>query len=164
MKNKLVTGCGSLHLSAFFDPETGKMMETYLSKGSTGGCNNFMVGLSRMISLALRGGVSLEDVVTQLDSAGTCPSYATRKAVKKDTSPGSSCPVAVGKVLLKLQEEMDKIKGSHAINLSGDKHKTVKETLKQKPKKGNSCPECGSAMEAGEGCFTCKNCGYSKCS
>ncbi|MEM0154855.1 MAG: vitamin B12-dependent ribonucleotide reductase [Methanothrix sp.] len=25
------------------------------------------------------------------------------------------------------------------------------------------CPECGNAMVAGEGCFTCPKCGYSKC-
>lgn len=28
----------------------------------------------------------------------------------------------------------------------------------------NSCPECGSALQASEGCSTCLNCGYSKCS
>ena len=48
-KRKLMTGCGSLHCTAFFDVNTGELVETYLSKGSTGGCNNFMVGLSRMI-------------------------------------------------------------------------------------------------------------------
>src|SRR5699024_9762908 len=50
-KRKLTTGCGSLHCIALFDPHTGALLETYLSKGSTGGCNNFMVGLSRMISI-----------------------------------------------------------------------------------------------------------------
>ena len=56
-KRKLVTGCGSLHCLAFFDPETGALLETYLSKGSTGGCNNFMIGLSRMISISARAGI-----------------------------------------------------------------------------------------------------------
>ena len=41
-KRKLVTGCGTLHCIALFDPYTGALLETYLSKGSTGGCNNFM--------------------------------------------------------------------------------------------------------------------------
>ncbi|MEG2871769.1 MAG: ribonucleoside-diphosphate reductase, adenosylcobalamin-dependent, partial [Clostridium sp.] len=50
-KRKLITGCGSLHCIALFDPHTGALLETYLSKGSTGGCNNFMIGLSRMISI-----------------------------------------------------------------------------------------------------------------
>src|SRR5699024_10159246 len=48
-KRTLITGCGTLHCEAFFDPDNGELLETYLSKGSQGGCNNFMVGLSRMI-------------------------------------------------------------------------------------------------------------------
>lgn len=63
LKKKLMTGCGSLHCQAFFDPETGELREIYLSKGSTGGCNNFMIGLSRMISLASRAGVNINDII-----------------------------------------------------------------------------------------------------
>ncbi len=37
-KRKLVTGCGSLHCLAFFHPETGALLETFLSKGSQGAC------------------------------------------------------------------------------------------------------------------------------
>lgn len=105
-KRKLTTGCGSLHLSAFFDPESGNLMETYLSKGSTGGCNNFMVGLSRMISLAARSGVDIRDIADQLDSTGSCPSYSVRRATKKDTSKGSCCPMAIGNALLEMWKEM----------------------------------------------------------
>ena len=69
-KRKLITGCGSLHCMAFFDPETGALLETYLSKGSTGGCNNFMIGLSRMISISARAGIDLYTIVDQLNSTG----------------------------------------------------------------------------------------------
>lgn len=105
-KRKLVTGCGTLHVTAFFDPLTGDLMETYLSKGSTGGCNNFMIGLSRMISLAARSGVEVPDIVDQLDSCGVCPSYAVRRATKHDTSKGSCCPMAVGNALMDMWKEM----------------------------------------------------------
>ena len=105
-KRKLTTGCGSLHCTAFFDPKTGKLMETYLSRGSTGGCANSYTGLSRMISLAARAGVELDDIVDQLNSCGVCPSYAVRRATKKDTSPGACCPIAVGKALKEMQDEM----------------------------------------------------------
>ena len=37
-KRKLISGCGSLHVLAYFDPSTGEMQEVYLNKGSTGGC------------------------------------------------------------------------------------------------------------------------------
>ena len=37
-KRTLRTGCGTLHCEAFFDPDTGQLLETYFSKGSSGGC------------------------------------------------------------------------------------------------------------------------------
>ena len=109
LKRKLITGCGSLHCEAFFDKTTGELVETFLSKGSTGGCNNFMVGLSRFISMAARLGASIYDIVDQLQSTGSCPSYAVRRAVHKDTSKGSCCPMAVGNALLDMYEEFNKI-------------------------------------------------------
>lgn len=115
-KRKLTTGCGSLHCTAFFDPETGNLMETYLSRGSTGGCANSYTGLSRMISLAARGGVPLESIVDQLNSCGICPSYAVRRATKKDTSAGACCPIAVGKALVEMHNEMMKELWSKAIS------------------------------------------------
>ena len=105
-KRKLITGCGSLHCIALFDPHTGALLETYLSKGSTGGCNNFMVGLSRMISISARGGISIETIVDQLNSSGSCPSYTARKVTRGDTSKGSCCPMAVGNALMDMYREM----------------------------------------------------------
>ena len=37
LKRTLVTGCGTLHVTAYFDPDSGELRECYLSKGSTGG-------------------------------------------------------------------------------------------------------------------------------
>ena len=144
LKRKLITGCGSLHCLAYFDAETKDLREVYLSKGSTGGCNNFMIGLSRMISLSARAGVTTEDIVDQLNSCGVCPSYAVRKATKNDTSPGACCPTAVGKALVEMQKE-----------LLGEK--------KEEKNNGPRCPKCNEPMIHNNGCIECKNCGYTKC-
>lgn len=109
LKRTLITGCGTLHVEAFFDPDSGELRECYLSKGSTGGCNNFMIGLSRMMSLAARGGLSIDKIIDQLKSCGVCPSYAVRSATKKDTSKGSCCPVAVGNALMDMYKEIQEI-------------------------------------------------------
>ena len=147
MKRKLVTGCGSLHCVAFFDPDTKELQETYLAKGSTGGCNNFMIGLSRMISLSARAGVNLDTIIDQLNSCGVCPSYATRKATKGDTSPGSCCPIAVGKALKEMHDELlgKEVKGKIS-NVNSPK-----------------CPKCGAELIHEGGCNICKNCGWTKC-
>lgn len=163
LKRKLITGCGSLHVSAFFDPVTGDLLETYLSKGSTGGCLNSLTGLSRMISLSARAGVSIHDIVDQLDSSGSCPSYAVRSATKKDTSKGSCCPVAVGKALMDMYNEMhDSIycdEGREEDIIS-----EVKPNITIAHNSKSVCPECGEPLAHEGGCDICKNCGYSKCS
>ncbi len=109
LKRTLMTGCGTLHVNSYWDPQTGELREVYLSKGSTGGCNHYMIGLSRMISLAARGGVGIEAILDQLKSCGVCPSYAVRSATKGDTSKGSCCPVAVGNSLREMYKEIQEI-------------------------------------------------------
>lgn len=161
-KRSLNTGCGTLHLTAFFDRNDGRLLETYCSKGSQGGCALFMTGLSRMISLAARGNISIQEIVDQLKSSGTCPSYAVRKATKNDTSKGSSCPVAIGYALMdmynQLQEEL-KMKDHDTASSQ------ITTNKKDDPRNSNpKCPGCGEEMNMTEGCMTCSSCGYSRCS
>lgn len=159
-KRTLHTGCGTLHCEAFFDPDSGELLETYLSKGSTGGCNNFMIGLSRMISLAARGGVDIYSIIDQLKSSGTCPSYAVRTATKKDTSKGSSCPVAIGNALLEMYKELQ----DELFDINDEKENTAKKiTTKIVNIKIPKCPQCGGNLVFEGGCNTCKDCGWSKC-
>lgn len=165
-KRTLTTGCGTLHLTAFFDKHTGRLLETYFSKGSTGGCQNFMVGLSRMVSLAARANVSIDDIIDQLKSSGACPSYAVRRATMKDTSIGSSCPVAIGNALKEMYDEMQKELG----DCFGTEKPQNTSHIESKPKKiikqtnsNGKCPECGGELVNEMGCVTCRNCGYSRC-
>ena len=171
LKRTLNTGCGTLHCEAFFDPTNGELRECYLSKGSTGGCNNFMIGLSRMISLASRGGVSIDNILDQLKSCGVCPSYAVRKATKNDVSKGSCCPVAVGNALRDMHKEIQEIicecrEGSitrkEAEILS---NKPLVNKIVDKTQAFEECPSCheNTLIHQG-GCVGCPNCGYSKCS
>lgn len=151
-KRKLMTGCGSLHCTAFFDPQTGALLETYLNKGSTGGCNNFMIGLSRMISLSARSGCNIHTIVDQLYSCGSCPSYAVRTATRHDTSKGACCPIAVGNALLDMWRELQ-----GELGLTEEKKEP--ETDAQNP-----CPQCGEELVFEGGCSICKSCGWSGCS
>ena len=166
-KRKLMTGCGSLHCIALFDPHTGALLETYLSKGSTGGCNNFMVGLSRMISISARGGISIETIVDQLNSSGSCPSYTARKVTRIDTSKGACCPMAVGNALMDMYKEMQeelsqKHQKEEVVNVKkAPKPKAV--PAKEGSENKTYCPECGEPLNFEEGCNICKNCGWSKC-
>ena len=173
-KRKIQTGCGSLHVLAFFDPIDGNLQEVYFNKGSTGGCANFMTGLSRMVSLLCRAGVDIMTIKDQLDSTGVCPSYATRKAIHHDTSKGSCCPMAIGNALLEMYNEMqseldDKeddaissFKGlSNAFNKATITVEKLSKALSAIPTE--LCPECGEPVMFEGGCKICKSCGWTKC-
>lgn len=159
-KRKLITGCGSLHVLAFFDSDDGSLQEVYFNRGSTGGCSNFMTGLSRTISLLCRAGVDIETIKDQLDSTGVCPSYATRSATKHDTSKGSCCPMAIGNALMDMYKEMqDEVDDDYDTDyephiMSQEKLNSIKLGI---------CPECGEPMTHEGGCDICKSCGYSHC-
>lgn len=165
-KRKLMTGCGSLHCIALFDPYTGALLETYLSKGSTGGCNNFMIGLSRMISISARGGIDIHTIVDQLNSTGSCPSYTARRVTRKDTSKGACCPMTVGNALMdmynEMQKELEEKHGSAKIpKKKAPKPRVV--TVTPTPSDRMYCPECGEPVVFEGGCNVCKSCGWSKC-
>ena len=190
-KRKIQTGCGSLHVLAFFDPIDGNLQEVYFNKGSTGGCANFMTGLSRMVSLLCRAGVDIMTIKDQLDSTGVCPSYATRKATHHDTSKGSCCPMAIGNALVEMYNEMqselddkeDDIpitprklnKASKTIAENFDKatemvNKVMGKLAQMAKDSGNVynaptevCPECGEPVMFEGGCKICKSCGWTKC-
>lgn len=151
-KRTLQSGCGTLHCQAWFDRATGELREVFLSKGSSGGCNNFMNGLSRMVSVSARAGVNIYGIVDQLRSAGVCPSYATRKATKGDTSIGSSCPVAVSYALEEMYKEMQAERTGEAVA-----------PTKRVKKPQVACEKCGAPMAQVEGCITCTACGWSPC-
>ena len=155
-KRKLITGCGSLHCTAFFDPSDGQLLEVYLNKGSTGGCNNFMIGLSRMISLAARSGCEISDIVDQLKSCGSCPSFVLRTHTQHDTSKGSCCPTAVGHALIDMYKEMQR-------EINGTMLYDDKKEDKAQRKVINPCPKCGDELEFQGGCNVCKSCGWTKC-
>lgn len=135
----------------------------------TGNCANFMVGLSRMISLACRGGVKIEDIADQLQSTGACPSYASRTATKHDTSKGACCPMAVGNALMEMWKEMkERIeKGNSIIALANSNSQIpISESIPSsnpEADNGAKCPECGSELIQEGGCVICKSCGWSRC-
>ena len=115
-----------------------------------------MISLSRFISLSARGGIKIEDILDQLKSCGTCPSYAVRTATKKDTSKGSSCPVAVGKALKEMYEEFNSKLVETQIR--------TKEAEEITTENYEECPQCyEKTLIHSNGCLSCPSCGYSKC-
>ena len=167
LKRKVMSGCGSLHVVAMFDPISGELLETYISKGSTGGCQSNLAAVSRLISLSARAGVDVYTIADQLQSCPACPSYVGRTMTKHDTSKGKCCPDAVANALIEMYKEMqDSISdGDKDISV---KSQTIKKNIESKESTANvevkhPCPVCGEELTFEGGCNVCKNCGWSKC-
>ena len=170
LKKTIKSGCGTLHLNAYFDEETGELREVFLSKGSKGGCLAFTNAVSRLLSLLARKGAPLEEIVDQLNSVVVCPSYVSARAAGKEVSPGTSCASSIAKALLEMHEKFQRLymdnDDEDEIEEQPQKVKIDKERITKEVKGPEyaTCPECGkkSLMFSG-GCNSCVECGWTKC-
>ena len=154
--SKLQTGCGSLWMTVYFHKKTGQLCHIFLNKGSKGGCNSYMVGLSRLISLAGKKGATVEEIVDQLKSVVACPSFVSSKTTEAGISDGRSCAEAVGRELLKLHEQFK-------INYLNQPEITQLKINNEVKIEIAKCPECGAELSHTGGCINCYNCGWTKC-
>lgn len=174
-KRKIVNGCGDFSEQIFFDDFTGEPLENFIAMGDGGGCARNLEAISRLISLALRSGIPVSEVIKQLKKVHSCPAYRARKIQKGDTSVGTSCPSAIGYAIEELCNKINDrlfdgtdIEDNLTFNDSDhnmmieswyEDSKSEIEDLKTKP----TCPECGEPLVFEGGCNLCKACGWSKC-
>jgi len=149
------TGCGSLYVTINEDNEG--IAEVFVQLGKSGGCAASQTeAIGRLLSVALRSWVNPEVLVKQLKGI-RCPSigFDSGEVI-------TSCADGVAKVLEKwLKGEYRKIR----FEVEGIKPLTEFAEEKEEGSKmiGGVCPECGNILEYGEGCATCKFCGFTKC-
>lgn len=173
-KRKIVNGCGDFSEQIFFDDFTGEPLENFIAMGDNGGCARNLEAISRLISLALRGGIHISEVIKQLKKVHSCPAYRARKIQKGDTSIGTSCPSAIGYAIEELCNKIndnlfdgaevdDSLflddNDTNAIIEDCHEENESEEDLTTKP----TCPECGEPLVFEGGCNICKACGWSKC-
>ena len=186
-KRTIVNGCGKMYLHLDFDENTGQPLETFLECGSGGGCERNLTFISRLMSLALRGGVPIEAIIDQAFSVKPCKAYCDRRKKFNDTSKGNSCPQAIGYALVELNKKIqDRCfaddDGYEYDELTVDvphasSNLTPKE-IKSETREGNDdiiynndafCPECGAKLQHQGGCVICvgdethAGCGWSRC-
>lgn len=161
-KRKITSGCGKFHLELFFDEADGRAYETFINMGKGGGCERNLEFISKLISLALRGGVPIESIIETAKSVRPCHSFCDRKKDHGDTSKGTSCPSAIGWAIEDLQK---KINNMYSFDDDDDEFsKVTSPEVTHKPNnEGNKCPECGGDLRYEGGCVLCSNCGWSKC-
>lgn len=90
---KVKIGCGNLFITVNSD-EHG-VCEVFTNTGKAGGCPSQSEATARLASIAIRSGVSLEEIVDQLKGI-RCPSCLRKEGVK-----ATSCPDAIARCLMR---------------------------------------------------------------
>lgn len=154
LTERVRTGCGNLYVTVNYDSEG--ICEVFTSTGKAGGCPSQSEAVARLASIALRSGISVEEIMNQMKGI-RCPSTVRQAGLKC-----TSCPDAISQVIRKVYE-LQKDAG-HSSRLP----EKVQQSLEEKPAPVEDgsfryCPECGQPLEHEGGCVTCRSCGYSKC-
>ena len=151
---RMKIGCGNLYVTVNYD-EHG-ICEVFTSTGKAGGCPSQSEATARLVSIALRSGVSLDEILDQLRGI-RCPSTIRHTGMKC-----TSCPDAIARVVKKTadmiaagQKGLPKLEGQQRTEST-----VVEDAAALHSKR---CPECGAELEHEGGCASCRSCGYSKC-
>ena len=186
-KRTLINGCGKMYLHLDFDEMTGEPLETWIECGSGGGCERNLTFISRLISVALRGGIPIEAIIDQAMSVKPCKAYCDRTKLKHDTSRGTSCPQSIGyameELYHKIQDRCFADDGGYeydelTVDVPHAPSNLPQEEIRSKIEDGNDdiiyndnafCPECGAKLQYQGGCVICagdathEGCGWSRC-
>ena len=136
---KMKTGMGHLYVTV--TEYEGRPFEVFATIGKSGRSTAAKAeAVGRLVSLALRAGVKVADIVKQLKGiGGEYPVFQQGGLVL-------SIPDAIARILEKRYMMDKKTDGGFAHSLLGEK-----------------CPECSQTISFEEGCMTCHFCGFTKC-
>ena len=135
---KVPTGLGTMYLTV--NEVEGCPFEVFATIGKSGHSITAKAeAIGRLVSLALRSGVNVRDVIAQLKGIGGEHPVFRHKGLLL------SIPDAIAWAL-----ENHYLHGEHVGMVSDIQ--------------GQVCPECGEALLFQEGCLTCPACGFSRCS
>ncbi len=158
---------GDLYVTINVD-EHGRPFEVFATLGKAGGAAMADVeAIGRLISLALRSGITLDDVYQQLRG------ISCDRAVGVGPNKVLSVPDAIAQALAQHMQEREGIQQELPIA-----SQVPAATQGTAPAAANrlafnaydpgeaffgACPECASELHYMEGCMKCMTCGYSEC-
>ena len=163
---KMNSPLGDLYVTINED-ETGRPFEVFCTLGKAGGAANADAeAIGRLISLALRSGISIPLVKDQLRG------ISCDRAVGLGPDKVLSVPDAIGQAIERYVEEKEGIQ--EVLPLTTGAMSSTSEAATQTGSSSyasggqafdmGTCPECGTGHLAfEEGCKKCHVCGYSEC-
>jgi ribonucleoside-diphosphate reductase alpha chain len=138
---KIKTGYGHLYVTV--TEFEGRPFEVFATIGKSGRSTTAKTeAIGRLVSLALRAGVTVDKIVDQLKGIGG------EHPIFQDGGLVLSIPDAIARVL-----ERRYLIGENAPRFRRTEYSLL----------GEKCPECGQVVSFEEGCMICHFCGFNKC-
>jgi ribonucleoside-diphosphate reductase alpha chain len=166
---KIDSPLGDMYVTINEDEEA-RAFEVFVALGKAGGpAMADAEAIGRLISLALRSGISMRAIHKQLRG------ISSDRAVGFGPNKVLSSPDAIAQVIEKYLEEKEGIQTTLPIQDPGAAKATNGGTqTANRPEIHRfeeqaaltfigTCPDCGSGLEFAEGCVKCHACGYSEC-
>ena len=128
---------------------SGQIFEVFTN--ASGGCQSNIATITRLVSMALRAGICVPDIIKQLSVSKCSACQALLRDGKKNIS--LSCGSAIASALEEVYQE----------TRTPGKEKYIPNS-EEDPSVNAECPECHHFTLKPEGnCVTCTRCGWSKC-
>ena len=163
---KILTGYGALYVTVNED-EKG-LFEIFAQIGRGGGYTaSFTEGIARLVSLCLRSGVPVDEIIDQLEGIRS-PRIAVDHGERVYSIPDAIAKAIkrhIGMQKTGVQppvETFDEFGGAVETDIELEKESRDAAELLRKGL-NPECPECGKALVFEEGCVKCHACGYSEC-
>lgn len=138
----------------------GEIFEVFV--GADKGCQANISTITRLTSLALRSGVTVEEIIKNLNSA-ICPA-CTALRQKGEKNINKSCASCIADAIIEMQKTLSGGKNTASINTAPEIPNIPKKSTDIPIKAAMKCPECGEPTLIPDGkCAYCNNCGYSAC-
>jgi ribonucleoside-diphosphate reductase alpha chain len=159
---KMMSPLGDLYVTINEDVN-GRPFEVFCTLGKAGGpANADAEAVGRLMSLALRSGISINQVKDQLRG------ISCDRAVGLGPNKVLSVPDAIGQAIERYLEEKAGIQEALPLTVSATQgaEQTQASTSSNGPESFDmgTCPDCGTGHLAfEEGCKKCHVCGYSEC-
>jgi len=163
---KILTGYGALYVTVNED-EKG-LFEVFAQIGRGGGYTaSFTEGIARLVSLCLRSGVPVDEIIDQLEGIRS-PRIAVDHGERVYSIPDAIAKAIkrhIGMQKTGIQpavETYDELGGAVETDVELEKESRDAAELLRKGL-NPECPECGKPLVFEEGCVKCHSCGYSEC-
>ncbi len=191
MTQRTRIGCGNLYITVNYDQHG--ICEVFTSTGKAGGCPSQSEATARLVSIALRSGISVDEILDQLKGI-RCPS-----TIRQQGMQCTSCPDAIARMVKTVDDHVKALAaektapapgaaapqgppprfcsqcgsklivkegGPICLTCSAKQEEAARQQASasaEESKSGAACPECGLPLAHEGGCSSCLSCGFSKC-